>query len=205
MKNEKYSKRKIQADETKNKIYETARELFVRLGYDNVSVDSIVEAAGMSKGTFYVYFKSKDMLAAEIFNEYSKKADTDYKSFLDSISAKAPASDTLILIVGKTTDFIISRGYENMKVLYRSHISKTIDTTTVTSYNRDLYKMFADILENGVRQGEFRTDISVDTLAHHLVMAIRGLTYEWCIRYPDFDLKKQCLEHFELLLNGIKK
>jgi hypothetical protein len=33
---------------------------------------------------------------------------------------------------------------------------------------------------------------------------MRGLTYEWCMRYPDFDLKSQAITHFEVLLMGIK-
>lgn len=36
------------------------------------------------------------------------------------------------------------------------------------------------------------------------IMAIRGLTYEWCIRYPDFDFKKEAQAHFWLLLDGIR-
>jgi hypothetical protein len=37
------------------------------------------------------------------------------------------------------------------------------------------------------------------------MMAIRGITYEWCIRYPDFDYKEEALRHFEILLAGIRK
>jgi len=56
-----------------------------------------------------------------------------------------------------------------------------------------------------MQQGEFKTAMLVETLTKHCIMTIRGLTYEWCIRHPDFDLKEQALKHFEILLNGIKK
>jgi hypothetical protein len=42
-----------------------------------------------------------------------------------------------------------------------------------------------------------------DELSQHFVMTFRGLCYEWCIRYPEFDLKEQVLKHFKLLLDGI--
>jgi len=34
-------------------------------------------------------------------------------------------------------------------------------------------------------------------------MAIRGVSYEWCIRYPNFDLKEQAVAHCLLLIEGI--
>jgi len=69
-------------------------------------------------------------------------------------------------LAGKISDFIESCiGLDNMRVLYKAHLTKTIDTTTAIDYNRDLYKMFAEILEKGVRRGEIRDDVPVDVIA----------------------------------------
>ncbi len=59
-------------------------------------------------------------------------------------------------------------------------------------------------MAKGIRQGEFKNNLPADELTRHLVMAIRGVSYEWCIRYPGFDLKEQATAHFKLLLAGIK-
>jgi hypothetical protein len=40
-------------------------------------------------------------------------------------------------------------------------------------------------------------------LANHLVLAIRGITFEWCIRYPDYNLREECIKHMDILLRGI--
>ena len=175
-------------------------------GIDNVSVDSIVKAAGVSKGSFYVHFRSKDALTADFVNEYTRKADLDYRSFLSALPDDISAYDVLILLAGEISDFIDTTiGLENMKVLYKAHLTKTIDTTTAMSYNRELYKLFTEVLERGVRQGELRDDLPVDVLAKHLIMAIRGLTFEWCIRHPDYDLKEQVQDYFAILIDGLKK
>lgn len=200
------TKRKILAEETKKRIIEIARQLFQEQGFENVSVDSVVEAAGVSKGAFYVHFESKDALAAILINDYVDEVDLDYKSYLEGIHAETPISDILIALTGKIADVMACTiGCDNMKILYKAHLTKTIHSDSAMSYNRDLYKIFTEMLEKGVRQGEFRTDIPVDTLAKHCILAIRGITFEWCIRYPDFDLKEQCLNHFEILLKGITK
>ena len=206
MEKEKISKRKVKAIETKKKIYETAEQLFKSYGFENVSVDSIVEKAGVSKGAFYVHFDSKDSLIAALINDYVNELDLDYKSYLESFHAKTAASDIIISLAGKIADIITCTvGYDHMKTVYKVQITKTINTDAILGYNRELYKMFRDIISKGVQQGEFKTEIPVDTLTKHFIMAIRGLTYEWCIRHPDFDLKEQSLQHFEILLKGIKR
>lgn len=45
---------------------ETALNLFMQKGYENVSVDEIIAATGTSKGTFYHYFKGKDEILLEV-------------------------------------------------------------------------------------------------------------------------------------------
>ena len=206
VKKEKTSRRKISAIETRNKIYKTADELFKKHGFESVSLDSIVEAAGVAKGSFYVHFDSKDSLAAALINDYVSEVDLDYKSYIGLFDANAAAADILISLIGKIADIItLTIGYDSMKTIYKAQITKTINTEAVMDYNRELYKLFSNIIGKGIQQGEFETDIPVDVLTKHFIMAIRGITYEWCIRHPDFDLKEQSLKHFEILLSGIKK
>ncbi|MEL7564539.1 MAG: TetR family transcriptional regulator [Dehalobacterium sp.] len=204
MKKAKINQRKINANETKKKIYETAHQLFKEYGFENVSVDSIVEMAGVSKGTFYVHFDSKDALIVSLINDYVNEVDLDYKSHIESFPAETATSDIIISLVGKIADIITGTiGHKNMKNLYKAQITKTINTDSVISYNRELYKIFSNILSKGIVQGEFKTQLPVDTLTKHCIIALRGLTYEWCIRYPDFELKEQAVKHFQVLLNGI--
>lgn len=206
LKEETKSTRKLKAAETKKKIYEAARKLALEHGIENVSVDSIVEAAEVAKGSFYVHFESKDALVVDLVNEYTNIADMGYKSFLSTIYDCKSVFDLLPLLAEKISDFIESSvGLENMRLLYKGHLTKTIDTTSALSYNRELYTLFSEVLERGIRQGELREDLSVDSLSRHLILAIRGITYEWCIRHPDFNLKEQVLEHFKILLYGLKK
>jgi len=198
------SNRKEKAVETRNKIYDCAEQLFTKYGFDDVSVDAIVEMAGVSKGSFYVHFESKDSLIAFLIADYVKKIDMDYQSYFESFPANARAADILLALIAKIVDVITDTiGYDHMRTVYKVQLTKALNTDSVLSYNRDLYKMFHAVIDKGIQQGEFKYALPVDTLTKHFVMAIRGLTYEWCIRYPDFDYKEQALIHFEMLLTGI--
>lgn len=57
--------------EAKEKIVTAAFQLFHESGYNGTSIQDIVNAAGLPKGTFYNHFKSKELLAIEVLNRYS--------------------------------------------------------------------------------------------------------------------------------------
>ena len=54
------------AKTTKKKIVSAAWKLFYEQGYDNTTVDDIVEESGTSKGSFYHYFEGKDALLSSL-------------------------------------------------------------------------------------------------------------------------------------------
>lgn len=53
----------------RKKLIHAANQLIVQCGYENVSVDDIVKASGIAKGTFYNYFKHKEDLIFELSRE----------------------------------------------------------------------------------------------------------------------------------------
>src|ERR1700755_3322071 len=62
------------ADEDSSKrrqILDGARKLFLDLGFDGASMGEIARAAGVSKGTLYVYFADKNRLFEAIVEEES--------------------------------------------------------------------------------------------------------------------------------------
>src|SRR6185369_4316728 len=55
---------------SKEKLVRAARNLMLAQGYPVTSVDDIIEAAGVSKGSFYHYFDSKEELALTAMHEF---------------------------------------------------------------------------------------------------------------------------------------
>ena len=51
--------------ETRARIVQSAQELFNRHGFNAVSIDEIMERAGLTRGGFYTYFRGKSDLYAE--------------------------------------------------------------------------------------------------------------------------------------------
>lgn len=56
----------------KNELVEIAEKLFLEKGYEETSIEDILNASGLSKGGFYHYFKSKEEVLAESINNFAE-------------------------------------------------------------------------------------------------------------------------------------
>jgi TetR/AcrR family transcriptional repressor of nem operon len=67
----------------KQRIVASARRLFNRHGFDNISVDQIMSGAGLTRGGFYSYFESKSDLYAEVLGCFL--TDPEWKSCWEGV------------------------------------------------------------------------------------------------------------------------
>ena len=56
--------------EKKILILEKAKDMIITEGYSNLSINKLTSELGISKGSFYTYFPSKDNMLAELLDEY---------------------------------------------------------------------------------------------------------------------------------------
>lgn len=69
--------------ERKQELLKTAYELFLSKGYDSVSVDEIITKAGIAKGTYYYYFKSKEETLEEVIDMMLAKEEVKAQAILE--------------------------------------------------------------------------------------------------------------------------
>jgi AcrR family transcriptional regulator len=78
-------------DKTRRKIVDSARRLFNRHGFDNVSLDGIMAGAGLTRGGFYNYFKSKSELYAEVLGCFF--TDPEWKNCWEGVEVDLKSAD----------------------------------------------------------------------------------------------------------------
>ncbi|SIQ13652.1 transcriptional regulator, TetR family [Rhizobium sp. RU35A] len=71
----------------REQILEGAKAVFMRLGFDAASMNDITREAGVSKGTIYVYFDSKDDLFAAIMEQERTRLAESMRDILDGSEA----------------------------------------------------------------------------------------------------------------------
>ena len=55
-------------EKRKKELLKIAYDMFLTQGYENTSVDEIIEKAQIAKGTYYYYFKSKEQMLEEVID-----------------------------------------------------------------------------------------------------------------------------------------
>ncbi len=144
-------------DERKNEILDAAWDLFFGKGYDETSVNAIIEKVGVAKGTFYHYFSSKEELLDALAARHADSHIAEWEEILNSPELNALEKLRKVMDVSKRLKvenrdlalFFFRMFYkkENFFLRYK------IDNAVVKKAEETLTR----IVEDGCREGIFST------------------------------------------------
>lgn len=183
----------------KERIIETALDLFRHKGYHGVSVDEIVETAGTSKGGFYHKFKSKDALLYEIHDLFishvlkeTKKAYEENDTPIDKVRA---------LLFAFTNVFDVYQ--RHITVFYNESAYLPLEYKNIIKEKRTEYqKLIEQVIEDGKEGGHFRPEIST-TITTMAIIGLVNWTYKWYRQNGSLTME-QITHHFnDLILRGV--
>ncbi len=196
------TQRALNALETKNTIFSVALSLFTRYGFDKVTVDEITRRAGVSKGTFYTHFDSKESVLVEQFH----KIDQHYDEVFQTIPAEASAEERLLTLIGAMTYYCAHIcGVEVMRVVYASQISTSRTVKLLNNKDRRLYVHLRDIVALGKFTGQFQIKLPNEEIVEWLMRSARGMIYDWCLYNNELDLEAEGQRYFSAILQCLKK
>jgi len=146
--------------ERKNELLNVAQELFFTKGYRQTSVDTIIKKVGVSKGTFYYYFKSKENLMNKLVKRMTNQILIEVKKITERTDLDALAKLNRAYITTRNVKL------ENMnlvklylKVLYKDE--NIMLRHKIYMSNIDLLvPEFAKIIQQGVEEKVFNTPFS---------------------------------------------
>ena len=186
--------------ERRAQIIEAALACFTSKGYNNTTMDDIVAKSGLSKGSLYWYFKSKDELFAEammsVFMDVGQGA-------LAALEECTTATAKLRIIARITAE--VGKEIEGFFGLFLEFWASSTQREQVGQLWMGMLVEFKDalvaIIEEGIENGEFKP---VD--AEQLVWAIMS-TYDGLAAYammiPDIDIDRVGGVFVDTLLNGL--
>lgn len=83
-------------EQRKQELLKIAYDLFLSEGYENTSVDTIIEKAGIAKGTYYYYFESKEEMLEEVC---MMMIDGETEKAMQIVNADIPIPQKIIGII----------------------------------------------------------------------------------------------------------
>lgn len=186
---------------TKKKIVSAAWRLFYEQGYDNTTVDEIVEESGTSKGSFYHYFEGKDALLSSLSFLFDEK----YEELIPSLTPEMSAMEKLLFLNREL--FAVIENTVSLDLLSRLFSSQLITRGEkhLLDHNRLYYRLLRRIVTEGQANGELRSDLSVNEITKLYAMCERSLMYDWCICNGEYSLKKYAETVLPMLLSEIVK
>lgn len=180
---QKLTSRQIQAIKTKNKIYNTAVKLMEEKGFNNITIEDISKKAGVSVGSFYNYYKSKE----DIFFEIYLKADEYFKNEVAPQLKQGNLNtfEQIILFFKCYGDYNAEQGLENARQLYNTKNKLFIDK------NRYMINLMKEIISNGQEKNQIFMDMAADEITSYLFIVSRGVVMDWCLHDADYDLSEK--------------
>lgn len=188
----KMTKRALQAQKTKQRIYQCGAELFRKYGYQNVSVEQIAQAAGVGIGTMYHYYPSK----ADLYGELFIRADDFFCAFRGQEVLERPPREVLLDFFCQYARLNEGMGAEYVQLLA---IPKNRE---VFQGNQEFERILEQLLEGYQQAGQLSRRRTAGQWRSYLMTCARGVVFDWVIHNtPDCDF----LAWMELVMDEAMK
>lgn len=152
-------------EERRSEILDTSESLFAAKGYMKTTVNDILEAVGIAKGTFYYYFKSKEEVMDAIVMRFITHGVKAAKTIASSPELSAHEKIFQIIMAqqseperkGKMIDQLHQAS--NAEMHQKSLVETILQLTPVLT----------DVIQQGIAEGDFRTPYPRESVEFLLV------------------------------------
>ena len=137
----------------RERILAAALRLFAHEPYQAVTMDRVADAAGVAKGTLYLYFPSKDALYLGILSD---GLNTAYRTFQSTADPRLPVAERLRRSIEVMVEFFDQRRdflqfFATAEPRLAEERNRIIEASRERGFN-----FFASQIEEGIRTGAFR-------------------------------------------------
>lgn len=183
----------------KQEITKKSVELFNEKGFSETSIQDIVDALGVTKGTFYYYFSSKQQLLADIHQAFIEDILTQEKEiFADS---NKDCKTKIYEIVRMLMRSIEKQGpaarifFREIRHLKEHHVAGVIE-------KRDQFRLYLQrVVETGIENNELRKDLRADIVTF-AILGMCNWSYYWFEPDGPVTDEEVAVMYTDIILNG---
>jgi len=157
-------------------VIDKAVEIFWAKGYEATSLQDLVNAMGIQRGSLYATFGSKQQLFLKSLKRYSI---TVVKKLLEILESKPSALESIELFFAQLVEHLLTAGELRSCLITNSAIERGLrDEETkqqvlklLNALENGFYKALLKAKENG----ELSTELDLKVVAHYLTSSMQGL------------------------------
>jgi AcrR family transcriptional regulator len=154
-------RREREKEQRRNDILDAAEKVFFDKGINLATMDDVAEAAELSKGTLYLYFKSKE----ELFTVITCRALTLLKSMFEKAVNQPITGIEKVRAIGEAY-YRYSQKYSDYFHMILHYESSQLDQSAQQAflqechrYGQEVMKVVTDAVASGVNDGSMRSDL----------------------------------------------
>ena len=176
---------------TRESLIKAAKKVISVKGFKEASIQDITEEAGVAKGTFYTYFKTKEEIIGELVTKKCIKYEDEFLN--------KPLKDKIEFFNKKLMQQIQACDVEICRQWIINNL-KPVDLDKI-GYDSECIRI---ILKSSLKNGELKNDTPIEELVGFIINTIYGMMLNWCMTDKKYEPQEHLSFTTGLILNGIK-
>jgi AcrR family transcriptional regulator len=190
------------SEERRNQILDAAMDTFSEMGFHKARMSDIAETSGLSKGSLYWYFDSKDSIILSLLDRVFVP---EIKEFNVLLKDPRSAESRLANYIERVSDDMVKMlkwmplFYDFLALAFRQELVKK----AISRYYKKQMEILVDLIQQGIDSGEFLVEDPVEA-AIALGSIIEGTVVLWLYDPEQIDIKRNLRTSANLLIQGLK-
>lgn len=190
-------KQQEKSKETKERIFRAAKEILQEKGYEALSIKNICDVAGVSNGSFYHHFKSKD----DLLSYHVEEQPSIDPELLDIPVDKEAAKEAIVGVYLNYASYCDVLGVDFIAGYYHTkNEALNPDIRTERPYPIVTVQKY---LEKAVAANAIQLKLSIDEVVTDIRMLVIGNAFEWSLRNGEVDMKENIRRSISHYLDGV--
>lgn len=178
---------------TKETMLEQAILIINRKGYENVTVEQICEELGVTKGSFYHHFKSKNDL---IFQRY-KLLEGQISDYYNK-RINLPAKEQLKAMFDWYIDYFSNKNFYEVGIILQFSMDKKWKNFGVANIFQK--KIMTNIIRRGLEEKVFRKGLDPTDVTEFIYFNIYGILVQWISSPEKVDIELNLNHYYQVYL-----
>ena len=170
------SKQQKKSQETKERIFRAAKDILQKHGYEQLSIKNICEEAGVSNGSFYHHFKTKD----DLLSYYIEDQPVINPDLLDLPANAEEARVAIIHVYLNYVDYCKELGVSFISGYYTPK-NQALNPSIRTERSYPIVTV-QHYVEKAVGAGVIQLNLGIEEFTTDIRMIVIGNVFEWCLR-----------------------
>ena len=170
------SKQQKKSQEKKERIFRAAKDILQKHGYEKLSIKNICEEAGVSNGSFYHHFKTKD----DLLSYYIEDQPVINPDLLDLPANAEEARVAIIHVYLNYVDYCKELGVSFISGYYTPK-NQALNPAIRTERSYPIVTV-QHYVEKAVGAGVIQLNLGIEEFTTDIRMIVIGNVFEWCLR-----------------------